>query len=440
MKRILLLALAFCASWSFAGDISPLRTGPVSAYGQLVAGKNSNGQGRIYGSCQGVQDGAEVQVRGMSLYWSLLANATDFWNATAISTMVNDMNIQIVRAAMATGIEDWGGPYKGYQLDAANQKALVSAAVEAAIQNDIYVIIDWHSHTAHEQTSSAVGFFTEMAQTYGSYDNVIFEIYNEPTVGEGEWSTVKNYANTVIAAIRQHSDNLIIVGTPSWDQNPQVAISDPVTDAANNTAYALHYYANSHCWSGSYEWGGKCEGTKGLEAMNAGLSVFVSEWGTGNSDGKGTPDESRNLSWQNYLNENKLSWANWSASKIDEGTAAFTSGATASALQYSTSGNLVKGYLSTNPTVYTACADSPVPVDTASAAILSGSLGKNPIANIAGDKLFLSGMPTSVGIYDVQGRVLLKLENVSGTLSLSSLRPGRYLLRAGASVQAFQIR
>lgn len=79
-------------------------------------------------------------------------------------------------------------------------------------------------------------------------------------------------------------------------------------------------------------------------------------------------------------------------------------------------------------------------MDTASAAILSGSLGKNPIANIAGDKLFLSGMPTSVGIYDVQGRVLLKLENVSGTLSLSSLRPGRYLLRAGASVQAFQIR
>ncbi len=439
MKRFLLLALAVCASQTFADAITPSRTGPVSAYGQLVAGKNSSGQGRIYGSCQGVQDGAEVQVRGMSLYWSLLANATDFWNATAISTMVNDMNIQIVRAAMATGSEDWSGPYKGYQLDAANQKALVSAVVEAAIQNDIYVIIDWHSHNAHEQTSSAVGFFTEMAQTYGSYDNVIFELYNEPTVDTTQWSTVKNYANTVIAAIRQYSDNLIIVGTPSWDQNPQVAINDPVTDVGNNTAYALHYYANSHCWQGSNDWGGKCEGTKGLEAMNAGVSLFVSEWGTGNADGGGDPDVSRNQSWQSYLDENKLSWANWSASKIDEGTAAFTSGATASSLQYSTSGDLVKGYLATNPTSYTACADSPIPVDT-NLARLPGTLGKASLARVVGNNLILSGKTVSVGIYDVQGRALIRLENVSGTLSLSSLRPGRYLLRAGTSVQMFQIR
>lgn len=49
-----------------AQTITPTRVGPVSQYGQLMTGKNAAGEGRIYGSCQGVKDGAEVQVRGMA--------------------------------------------------------------------------------------------------------------------------------------------------------------------------------------------------------------------------------------------------------------------------------------------------------------------------------------------------------------------------------------
>ena len=60
------------------------------------------------------------------------------------------------------------------------------------------------------------------------------------------WSTIKTYANTVIAAIRKYSDNLIIVGTPKWNQQPNAAIGSTVTDNENNTAYAFHYYAGNH--------------------------------------------------------------------------------------------------------------------------------------------------------------------------------------------------
>ena len=54
------------ASAAFAQTIAPTRVGPVSQYGQLMTGKNSQGKGQIYGSCQGVKDGAEVQVSVVS--------------------------------------------------------------------------------------------------------------------------------------------------------------------------------------------------------------------------------------------------------------------------------------------------------------------------------------------------------------------------------------
>ena len=447
-KLAILSSLALCTSLAVAQDITPTRVGPVSQYGQLMTGKNSQGKGQIYGSCEGVKDGAEVQVRGMSLYWSLMPQAVEFWSEEGISTMVRDMNIQIVRAAMATGNEDWNNGYKGYGSDPTTQMNLMKTVVEAAIKNDIYVIIDWHSHNANEQTESAKNFFKQMAQTYGKYDNVIFELFNEPT--DISWSTIKNYADQVVSVIREYSDNLILVGTPRWDQNPHAPIGNEVTDSKKNTAYTLHYYANSHCWSGSYDWsdptwGGDCEGTKGEKAMNAGLSVFVSEWGTANSDGGGDPNQGRNQSWQDYMNKHKLSWANWSASYISEGTAAFQGGSSKTSLQYTTSGNMVKGYLATNPTSYTKCGnggnengnnggETPIFVKT--------DLNNN--VTFAGKALYVAGKPATVEIFNIQGSKLMSIDNVSGTLSLAMLPAGKYLAKIhgnGASqVQAFQIK
>ena len=445
-KLALLSAMALSTSFALAQDITPTRVGPVSQYGQLMTGKNSQGQGRIYGSCEGVKDGAEVQVRGMSLYWSLMPQAVEFWSEEGISTMVNDMNIQIVRAAMATGTEDWSGEYngiqlKGYAVDPTNQKQFMKTVVEAAIKNDIYVIIDWHSHSANEQTEASKNFFKEMAQPYGKYDHVIFELFNEPT--EIEWGVIKNYADQVVSVIREYSDNLILVGTPKWDQNPQAAIGNEVNDPKKNTAYTLHYYANSHCWSGNYSWGGTCEGTNGEQAINAGLSVFVSEWGTADASGGGTPDQGRNQSWQEYINKHQLSWANWSASKISEGTAAFEGSSTKTSLQYTTSGNLVKGYLATNPTSYTKCAanggnnggnDTPIFVKT--------DLNYN--VSFSGNALHIAGAPMTVEIYSLKGDKLMAIDNVSGTLSLAKLPVGKYFARIhGKStnmVRAFQIK
>ena len=462
----LLSSLALCATIATAQDITPNRVGPVSQYGQLMTGKNSQGQGRIYGSCEGVKDGAEVQVRGMSLYWSLMPQALEFWSEEGIATMVNDMKIQIVRAAMATGNEDWKGEWngiqlKGYASDPNNQKQFVKTVVEAAIKNDIYVIIDWHSHEAHKQTDAAKNFFREMAEAYGKYDNVIFEVYNEPQ--QISWSEVKNYANQVIEVIRQYSDNLVLVGNPSWDQNPSDAIGNEVSDPKKNTAYTLHYYANSHCWQGAYGWGDgnndACEGTKGEKAINAGLSVFISEWGTAKADGGGDPDQGRNQSWQEYVNKHKLSWANWSASTINEGTAAFQGGSNKTSLQYTTSGNLVKGYLATNPASYTKCAANSNNNQNQSGNNNQNNNNQNQGGNntpifikadlnynvtFSNNALHIAGTPMTVEIFTMTGKKLMAIENVSGTLSLATFPAGMYFARihgnAASMIRTIQIK
>ena len=102
MKRTLFLLLALClVSLSFG------RVGPVSQYGQLMAGK-AGSKGQIYGSCEGVKSGAEVAVQGMSLFWSISSDVgSPFWTSDIVSGLVSRQNIQLIRAPMGVD-EDWG--------------------------------------------------------------------------------------------------------------------------------------------------------------------------------------------------------------------------------------------------------------------------------------------------------------------------------------------
>ena len=229
MRKIALLIAALLAASAFG------RVGPVSQYGQLMAGKNSSNKGQIYGSCKGISDGNEVAVQGMSLFWSISSDVgSPFWTADIVNGLVQNQNIQIVRAPMGVD-EDWGsGNYfskEGYY------QGLMNTVVQAAIDNDIYVIVDYHSHKASDNLDNARKFFGYMAQKWGGYDNVIFEVFNEPTTQS--WGTIKNYADSVVKTIRQYSDNLILVGSRSWDQYPSDAIGNEVSDPKKNVAYTL---------------------------------------------------------------------------------------------------------------------------------------------------------------------------------------------------------
>lgn len=345
MKRISqivlagILTLATIAS-ADALSAKPLRIGPVSNYGAL---------GSSSGKVISLSTGKQVMLRGMSLYWSD-ATGIQYYTSTSIDWMTKNLGIDVFRFAM--GIESYKANLtdlldEAYSYKGAPESYLtkVDQMIESAIENDVYIIIDWHSHRAQFETELAQSFFSYVSQKYASIPNVIFEIYNEPVTNS--WSTIQTYANAVIPQIRAYTQNLILVGTPFYSQLGSYGGID-----ATNLAYVFHFYAASHSVSSF--------GSKITTAINNGYAVFISEWGTTNADGDGAPSESATAEWTSFMETNRISNCNWSfrhvtttmgASTSSEQSAFFdgneflTSQEALNNATLSTSGTLVKNYL-----------------------------------------------------------------------------------------------
>lgn len=257
------------------------------------------------------ENGVPVCFAGNSLFWSNTGwGGEDFYNASVINWLYSDWNTNIVRAAM--GVEDNGG----YISDASNKQKVITV-VDAAINEGLYVIIDWHSHHAEDYEIEAIQFFEEMATLYGDSDNVIYEIYNEPLNTTSWDNTIKPYAESVISAIRAiDSDNLIIVGTSTWSQDVDIASDNPIT-GYSNIAYALHFYAGTH---------GQWNRDKAQTALDNGVALFVSEWGAVNANGDGEVNYTETNLWMDFLCANKISHCNWALNDKDEGASVLKPG------------------------------------------------------------------------------------------------------------------
>ena len=244
--------------------------------------------------------GQQGSLAGNSFFWSNFGGDA-YYNANVVAWLKDDWNTTIVRAAM--GVE----ASNGYLTNRSLNLNAVTSVVDAAIAEDMYVIIDWHTHHAELNTNAAVEFFGDMAQRYGNNNNVIFEIYNEPI--DTSWDAIKAYAAPVIAAIREHSDNLIVVGTPFFSQRVDVASQNPIR-GVENLAYTLHFYAGTH---------GEDLRNQARTALNNGIPLFVTEWGAVNADGNGGVNESSTREWMAFLEENNISHLNWAINDKDEG-------------------------------------------------------------------------------------------------------------------------
>lgn len=256
------------------------------------------------------QSGKPVQLRGMSLFWSNWAGP--WYNENAVDTLAKDWKAGIVRAAMGIEVEN------GYLSNPAAEKAKVIAIADAAIARGIYVIIDWHDHNAHNHTEQAKTFFAEMAQKYSNTPNVIFEVYNEPT--QVSWDQVKSYAEQVLGSIRgTGANNLVIVGSPTWSQDADIAANNPITQY-QNVAYTLHFYAATHK---------QFLRDKANTALGKGLALFVTEWGTCAADGNGSVDANETAIWLSWMEQNSISWANWSLFDKNEACSALVPGTSA---------------------------------------------------------------------------------------------------------------
>ncbi len=245
------------------------------------------------------KNGNPISLAGNSFFWSNDDwGGERFYKHEVVTWLKNDWNTTIVRAAM--GVEDPGG----YLDNKSANKNRVKTIVDAAINSGIYVIIDWHSHHAEDHINESVIFFEEMATLYGNYNNIIYEIYNEPL--DISWDeTIKPYALIVIEAIRNiDPDNLIVVGTPEWSQRVDLAAANPILEYSN-IAYTLHFYTVYHK---------KWLRDRAQAAIDDGIALFVTEWG---SIGYSIVDTEANA-WMDWCFTNKISHCNWAVNDKEE--------------------------------------------------------------------------------------------------------------------------
>ncbi|GAB3641025.1 cellulase family glycosylhydrolase [Spirosoma arcticum] len=279
----------------------------VSTYshGQTIV--QQYGQLRVSGNRIVDKNGTAIQLRGMSLYWSQWV--AKYYNYNTIKWLRDDWKITVIRAAMAVDVG-------GYATNPAAEQAKVFTVIDAAISLGIYVIVDFHVHEAQNYQSQARTFFTAVAQRYGNSPNILYEPWNEPL--DVSWgSVIKPYHESIISTIRQYDpDNVIICGTGFYSQRVDEAAANRINRP--NIAYTLHYYANTH--------------KAGLRstaqtALNNGVALFVTEYGTTDATGKGTVNEAESKTWWAFLDQNKVSHANWSVADIPESSAALEANA-----------------------------------------------------------------------------------------------------------------
>jgi endoglucanase len=239
-----------------------------------------------------------VVLRGMSFGWHSMWPR--FYNKKAVNWLKKDFKCNVVRAAMGIELGQMS-----YIKEPQFSKEKIEAVVNGAIKSDIYVIIDWHSHNINLEEAKA--FFAEMSKKYNKYPNIIYEIFNEPDYET--WWEVKTYAEEVIKVIRENDpNNIILVGSPHWDQDVDLAAADPIR-GYDNLMYTMHFYAATH---------GKELRDKTDMAIKNGLPIFISE----SAGMEATGDGPLNMkAWQEYIDwmeAGKLSWVTWSVSDKDE--------------------------------------------------------------------------------------------------------------------------
>lgn len=256
---------------------------PVKKYGQL----------QVRGSQLCDQNGQPVILRGVSLGWHNLWPR--FYNKGAVDELTDKWHASVIRAAMGVKIED------NYLENPSFALQCMTPVIEEAIKDGVYVIIDWHAHDMY--TDKAAEFFGKMSAKYGKYPNVIYELFNEPV--EDSWESLKQYATTVIKAIRANDpDNIILMGCPHWDQDIDKVAASPI-EGVSNVMYTVHFYAATHK---------QYLRDRMQKAVEGGLPVFVSECAGMEASGDGPLNEEEYDKWVDLMERLKISWVNWSLS------------------------------------------------------------------------------------------------------------------------------
>lgn len=233
-----LLAIAVLVSGSI------VLTPGEQVYAETLTPVQAHGQLSVSGTQIVDQKGQAFQLRGVSTHGINWDVGRPYVNQAAFQTLRDDWGANAIRLAMYTA------EYNGYCTggNQAELKGLLRTGVDAAKNLGMYAIIDWHvlnDQNPLTYLEQAKGFWSETSAAYKDYNNVLYEICNEPN--NCSWDDIKNYANQIIPIIRANDpDAIIIVGTPTWSQLGMWGHTNEVADSPltgyNNLVYTLHFY------------------------------------------------------------------------------------------------------------------------------------------------------------------------------------------------------
>lgn len=255
-----------------------------------------------------------VVLRGVSTHGINWDVGYPYISKASFQTLRDRYGVNAVRLAMYTteyyGYCDKGSAAESQSTVQNTLKGRIDTGVQAASDLGMYVIIDWHvlsDQNPNKYASKAKDFFKEMSKKYADKNNVIYEICNEPNGGTS-WTDIKKYAKAVIPVIRANDpDAVIVVGTPNWSQDVDVASGSPLD--YDNIMYTLHFYSATH--KASYR-------EKLKTALSNGLPVMVTEYGVSEASGMGNRDTAEAKKWLDLLDEHQISYFAWSLSNKNE--------------------------------------------------------------------------------------------------------------------------
>lgn len=277
------------------------------AFGKTFYGKH--GRLQVKGTKLVDKAGKAIQLKGISSHGINWDVGEPFVNEKALQNLRDEWGVNCFRVAMYTE------EYNGYCVtDAASRKKLlqkIDVAVKAGKKLGMYVIIDWHilsDGNPKKNQSKAKAFFKKVANKYRGEGHVLYEICNEPNGGT-DWKTIKSYAKTIIKVIRKYSKkSVILVGTPTWSQDVDVASRSPIR-GYKNIMYTFHFYAATH----------KDDYRKKVQtALNNKLPLICTEFSACDASGNGGCDFSSANKWIRLMNKYKISYCCWSLSNKPE--------------------------------------------------------------------------------------------------------------------------
>ncbi|MDO4962273.1 MAG: cellulase family glycosylhydrolase [Eubacteriales bacterium] len=278
---------------------APTYTNGAAAGYSYNSGPNDAGALHLEGTRLTSESGYPVQLKGVSTHG--LAWFPDYVNQDCFSFLRNNWNVNVIRLSMYTA--EYGGYCAGG--DQARLKTLIRNGVRYATAANMYAIIDWHilsDGNPGTYADQAAAFFSEMSAEFANNINVIYEICNEPNGGTS-WAEIKRYAERIIPLIKANDpDAVIIVGTPTWSQEVDKAAADPIS-GYSNIMYSMHFYAATHKDDLRHRM---------ANAVEAGLPIFVTEYGTCDASGGGSVDTESAGKWVSLMDSYGISYVNWS--------------------------------------------------------------------------------------------------------------------------------